>query len=491
MTISGTAIESQQIALMRARKAHLELAKKFPAIFASLVLKDERTGKRVKQAPIHDKWHTLVSKHDRIVIWAHIESGKTQQLSISRVLWELGSDPNKRVAVVSNTAEQAKKIIRACAQYIEKDDDLKAVFPRLVPSPNKTHPWTATMLTVARDVISKDPSIQACGMHGNITGSRIDFLILDDVLDHENTLTPGPREDAWKWLRSTVMSRLTSKSRVVAIGNAWHPQDAMHKLVGESEFVGEKFPVISDKGDVSWPERWPNKRIDKARMDLGPFEFARQMLCMARDDSAARFRREWISKCLSRGNNYRLVDSIDELPDGFRIVHGVDLGVQKHKAADPSAFFTICLWPDNTRQVLNIECVKMSGPEIVARIDELSNRYGGLFVVENNAAQQYIVQFASKDTMANVRPFTTGRNKAHPEFGIESIAAEMARGQWLIPNKRGKLPPEVEAWISDMLFYDPTAHTGDRLMASWFAREGCRGLDRTHGGGVGVRILGV
>jgi hypothetical protein len=25
-----------------------------------------------------------------------------------------------------------------------------------------------------------------------------------------------------------------------------------------------------------------------------------------------------------------------------------------------------------------------------------------------------------------------------------------------------------------MLFYDPTTHTGDRLMASWFAREAAR-----------------
>jgi len=64
-----------------------------------------------------------------------------------------------------------------------------------------------------------------------------------------------------------------------------------------------------------------------------------------------------------------------------------------------------------------------------------------------------------------VRPFTTGRNKVHPEFGIESLAAEMAAGKWIIPNRDGKMHSEVEALINEMLYYDPKAHTGDRLMS--------------------------
>jgi hypothetical protein len=32
----------------------------------------------------------------------------------------------------------------------------------------------------------------------------------------------------------------------------------------------------------------------------------------------------------------------------------------------------------------------------------------------------------------------------------------------------------MQAWISEMIYYDPAAHTGDRLMASWFATECAR-----------------
>jgi hypothetical protein len=58
-------------------------------------------------------------------------------------------------------------------------------------------------------------------------------------------------------------------------------------------------------------------------------------------------------------------------------------------------------------------------------------------VVENNAAQDYIVQFARHSTAIPVFPFTTGRNKAHPEFGIEGLAVEMSNTKWLIPSKGG------------------------------------------------------
>ena len=50
----------------------------------------------------------------------------------------------------------------------------------------------------------------------------------------------------------------------------------------------------------------------------------------------------------------------------------------------------------------------------------------------------------------------------------------MSAGAWVIPNHDKVMHPEVAEWVDEMLYYDPRAHTGDRLMASWFAREGVR-----------------
>jgi hypothetical protein len=516
-----------------ARRASAELARKDASSFCNFVLRDERTGNRIRQAPMHHRWHQLIDAYPRLVVWAHVDAGKTNQITIGRSLWELGRDPNKRIAIVSKTSDLAKKIVRACGQYIDRqdgDDPLHEVFPALRPNRDPALPWTSQALTVQRDIIAKDPSIQACGNYGNIHGARIDLLILDDILDFENTRTATPREHLWQWIRGTLFGRLTENARVIFIANAWHPDDAAHRLSREPRFSGFKFPVIDGKGELTWPEHWSHERIDASRDDMGPLEYARALLCQARDDDNARFKQEYVDRCVANGRGRRLTSSTPDLwralweegelpdvaeedvlaadarwrlghpvgpPPGWSLYTGVDLAVQKHAAADMTVLFTIAISPTGQRRVCEVLAGRWNAPEILTKVSDVYRRWGSRFIVENVGAQHYIVDLVRDRTAIPVTPFTTGRQKAHPEFGVESLAAEFAGGKWVIPSgpdgtSRGK---DVDAWIVQMVNYDPTAHTGDYLMAAWFAREGARAGERLTGGGgaagaVGVRVLG-
>ncbi len=487
---------TSRLGYARDRAAVLALARTHPAMFMRLVLKDEQTGKRVHQAPVHDDWQRILSENDRVVFWSHVEAGKTAQVSIGRTLFKLGQDPNRRIAIVSKTSRGAAKIMRAVAQYVTRDPDLREVFPALKPHPDKQLPWNTQAIVIDRNIISKDPSVQCCGLFGDILGSRLDDVVFDDILDFDNTRTERARREVVAWIRQTVWGRLTDGAHVSFVGNAWHPQDAMHVFAAEPRFRGFRFPVVDEGGRYSWPEKWTPERIELARLDMGP-DFARQMLCMPRDDASARFKREWIDKALALGDGYRLVDRIDYLPPGYAVYTGVDLAVQQGSHNDLTVFFTILLHPDGRRQVLGIESGRFAGPEILDRLEDVCARYRSICIVENNAAQDFILQFARAQTTATVVPFTTGRQKAHPEFGIEGVAAEMAGGKWILPNHRGRVAPEIDAFITECLYFDPKEHTGDRLMAGWFAREGARaherrarGLGGAASGGVGVRTLG-
>lgn len=508
----------------RAKVLRAKRARQDPNAFCAYVLRDERTGKAIKQAPMHSQWHSLLNEHDRLVIWSHVEGGKTNQIAIGRALYELGKDPMLKIAIISNTNDLARKITRQLGQYIEKSGPLKDVYPNLQPTTDPSLPWKSQALTVERGVAigGKDPSIQACGMHGNIIGSRIDLLILDDVLDFENTNTPAPREDAYRWLKY-IMGRMTGDGRVWVIGNAWHPDDALHRFEKDG-FVSVRFPVISAEGRVTWPERWPLARIERAKGPdgLGPLEYARQLMCQARDDTSARFKRDWIDLCIKLGRDKRFVENIEEVFDEENmtddereealakdtiwrltgrggVITGVDLAVSKSDSADSTVLFTIHVdAATGIRRVLNIRSGKWTGPEIITEIEKCYKDFGGLFIVENNAAQDYILQFLNaRSTNVPVRSFTTGRNKASPEFGVESLATELAGGKWQIPSHAGKggkrvMHAEVQEWVSELLFYNPKEHTGDRVMASWFAREGARSFIDSQGGGnteVGVRTF--
>jgi hypothetical protein len=289
-------------------------------------------------------------------------------------------------------------------------------------------------------------------------------------------MLPSHRQAAKDWYYAVPMSRLTPEAKVLLVGNAFHPEDLMHELAATGDYTWKKFPVLDPTTNEStWPERWPMERIEEKRREYLAHEFARSMLCIPRDESQARFKREWIEQCLKRGDGLTPTYALSTIPHGYRVFTGVDLGVRARHGADLTVLFTIVLHPNEDREVLWVESGRWAAKDIVDRIIDTHRRYNSIVIVENNAAQQFIVDFTKSTSAVPVKPFFTGKNKAHPEFGVESLATEMANNKWIIPSVNGRpATKEIDAWVTEMLYYDPRQHTGDHLMASWFAREASR-----------------
>jgi hypothetical protein len=445
-----------------------------PAAFASYVLRDEETGKPIVMQPMHEEWHRLGSKHDRLLVWSAIETGKSCQLAIGRTLWEIGRYPGIRICIVSNTDKQAQKICMGIAKYILGSPEYRKVFPHV--QKDEASPWTMHSLSVIRDVAARDPTVRTCGVHGNILGARIDLLIIDDILDWENTRTQTGRDDLYNWFHATLETRLTRQARILCIGTAWHRDDLMHRFAARPDWLAVRYPVYDEETmELSWSDRWSMDRIEEKRDILGTVEFNRALLCVARSDEESRFKKAWIDLCLERGEGRSLTYGLELVPEGYRTYTGVDIGVREQQGSDLTSLFTIIVHPDETREVLDIQAGRWDGPSIVDRIIDTHRRYQSIVIVENVAAQDFIIQFTRKKSAVPIVPFTTtGKRKHHPQFGLESMATEMASQKWIIPSHRGRCHSQVRAWIDEMLYYDPNGHPGDRLMASWFAREGSR-----------------
>lgn len=459
--------------------------------FAELVCVNDDTGEPVVQAPIHKCWTQLRKQHRRLLIWAHCESAKTTQCSILNTVWELGVDPTLRFVILSNTAEQAENITRAIAAYIERNAEVREIFPALRPDP--AGPWTNKSLRVIRTGTAKDPSVRAVGVHGALTGGRVDRLIVDDILDPENCDTDNNRKKLEAWYKAVAAGRLTGRSQVLVVGTAYHSQDLLHTIALQKNFKWFRFPVIRADGSLSWEEQWPRPRIDERRAELGPAEFARQMLCKARDDDEARFKQAWIDQALHAGDGLSMIERLGVLPEGCMAFTGVDLAAAQNKKSDKCAFFTFLEDAKGNRRVLNIEHGKFTGPDILRILADIHNRYHSFLIVESNACQQFILQFAQEGTNLPTIPFNTGAAKWDPRLGVEGLAVELFNGKWIFPNQAGLCTPEMEAFITQMLFYSPRAHTGDILMSCYFARDFARRTmhhTEVSGGTASCRILG-
>jgi hypothetical protein len=469
-----------------------QLAREDFDAFAELVCVNDETGEPVVQAPIHKCWTKLRKEHKRLLIWAHCESAKTTQISTLNTVWELGIDPTLRFVILSNTAEQAENIVRNIAGYIERNAEVRAIFPALRPDPNG--PWTNKQLRVIRTGTARDPSVRAVGVHGALTGGRVDRLIVDDILDPENTDTDGNRKKVEQWYKAVAAGRLTGRSRVLVVGTAYHSQDLLHTLALQKNFKWFRFPVVRADGTLSWPEQWPKKRVDERRAELGPAEFARQMLCKARDDDEARFKQAWIDQALAVGDGLTMIHHIDVLPEGCMTFTGVDLAAAQNKKSDSCSFFTFIEDKKGFRRILDITHGKFTGPKILETLHDLYRRYHSFLVVESNGVQQFILQFAEEDSNLPTVPFNTGAAKWDPKLGVEGLAIELFNGKWIFPNQANVCTKEMDIFIQQMLYYSPRSHTGDILMSSYFARDWARRVmhsgSGTTGGTAECRILG-
>ena len=481
-------IRAMRAARSAAMAARVRLAREDPSTFIELALKDDKTGKAVRQSELHEKWQRLITEHDRVVIWAHVEAGKSVNIAVGRVLWEIGKDPTKRAAIISGTDIQARRTVRALSTLISEPGPIHDVFPGLARSMDG--PWNDHELTLlGHPKGMRDATVQSYGLASrSIQGSRIDLLVIDDILDEKNTASPAQMQEIWEWFHAVIENRMTATGKVVCIGTAWHPEDFNHRLAKLPNWVARRYPVLNEDGVSTWPAQWPLHRIAERRTALEsaqPGEFARMFLCQPRDDHQMRFKRAAIDRCKERGLGKTLMhfegtateqgDELRDIPKGYRIYTGVDMAFSQQKAADMSCLFTIAVWPDGTREVLDVRAGRWHGEEFKRRILNTHKRFHSIFIVEDNGAQRFVVESLQSTTEVPVIPFTTtGRNKADRAFGVEAMAVEFDNAKWLIPNIKGTCHPEVEAWIQEMLFYDPTRHTGDHLIASWFAKEGAR-----------------
>jgi hypothetical protein len=470
----------------------IQLARTNIRAFFSYVMRDEETGAHVEMEPFQEEWHDHLDKYDRLIIWSFAESGKSASISVARTLWELGRDPTLRFAIVSKSDGRAIKIAGQISQYILNSPELHKVFPNLVP--DTRYPWNSEQLTIRRPgVISKDPSVNTLGWGSNTQGARVDRLVLDDVLTHDNTHSDYMRKEVLDRYLKTFPSRMTARGRILGIGNALHPDDLFHKLAKNPRFKAFKYPIIKRDGTSIWPSQWPLARIEARKTELGPLETMIQLMCQAIDDAMARFKRDWLETCKARGEGKDMVYALRAIPMFCKVYCGVDLGIGKNRGNAKTVFFVGLIHPNGDRQVLWVEGNRWRATEIMAKAQDLYSRFHCIFVVENVAAQDLLVQIMQgstemnlvfdSDGLAHLRkgstalpiiPFTTGKNKADPTFGVEALSTKFAAGKYIIPSRGGSVHPEIAEWMDGLLSYSPLAHTSDYVMAGWFMDEGER-----------------
>ena len=471
----------------------IELSRIDCATFTEFVIKTETGRKPIRLTEMHREWHRMADESENVIIWAHINSGKSSMFVLPRVLWELGRDREKRIIIVSETSLKAKKIARPMSAAIRYSVELRQVFPLLRPSVREGEPWNTTEMTVDRPNFSKDASITiVSAMNPASQGSRVDIAFFDDVLTRRTARKPEQQTELKKNLQAEVMGRFVEGGRLVAVNTAWKQGDYLNHLKATLPNVrAERYGVYDHAGEIRCPwisQKWIDARI----AGLGPVEINRQLHVVDQEDEDSKFEEEWIRKSKALGEGIQLIYGFTEEERarlnemGYITVVGVDLAASEKKRTGAQTVLTaLLIYPDGDHQVLWIDAGRYTAPTIRDKIVAFHQRYGAVVFVETNGVQKFVLQIVTDVSDVPVLPFQTGSNKLDPAFGVESLGILMANNKFVLPSKGGIGLGQIEEFLSELRAYRPQKHPGDCIMSMWIAKEGGRQLRLMGGDGGG------
>jgi len=220
------------------------MAKDNLAIYISLVHKTDSGGMAIPPAHILNKIIPVLEDetNGHTLIIAPPGSAKTNTM-IAYCCWLLGKNPNLHIGYLSSTSTQATQRSVAIRDIIDLSKEYRDIFPLTLP--DKSRGWAEAEWFVKRaDVGDKNASMIISGTPGNILGSRLDLIVLDDIADEENMATALQRAKVINFLQKTVDTRLTPLGRIVLIC-----------VTGDSKVSTNKGPIeIKDIkiGDLVW-----------------------------------------------------------------------------------------------------------------------------------------------------------------------------------------------------------------------------------------------
>jgi hypothetical protein len=475
---------------------------------------------KIVQAPFHVELQQLLADHRYLAVMTPPRTGKTTQIEL-RTIWEIGHNPDLRIAVVSKTKgsqSTAAKISQRMRDMVDFSPEIKKVFPHL----HRGNKWEQSRWRVRRSTYSeRDYTCQVAAPPGFILGSRIDRYIFDDFYDAASVRTEKDRRRLLDWFFKMLDRLDPTDGRVILACNPFHPRDPWHEL--ERDMIRKpdqsiwhcvKYPIYRppvydidlDEVEFTIPEFWSRELVEIERNKLPPLEFSRSFLAQATDDKESPFNQPEVRRLFryphhpDGGGGASAFESISleqQRELGCHVVIGVDLAARKHAKADMTAFAVVVLWPrDHVYQLVWLESGRWRSDETGRHLIDLNQRFApAVILVENNGAQDMIFQVleglleidrlkAGEETVVPippVRPFTTtGSNKSDPVNGVEGLSAEIDRGQWVFPATSPRQPVGCHSALmflqDEILSYSRGSHTGDHLMAMWLAREAARGL---------------
>lgn len=308
--------------------------------FAKLMMPEYKIGPHHKELAkvLEDLAH---GRKDRATVSVAPRFGKSQLTSIFFPAWFIGNWPDKKIMMVSHTADLATDFGRKVRNLVNSDS-YKFVFPEVSLS--------ADSKSAGRWSTNQDGEYFAVGVGGAIAGRGAHLLVIDDPHNEQDVVNGNYEvfEKAYEWYAYGARTRLMPGGSVAVVATRWAEQDLIGKLHKDmirkpdaDSWEVVEFPALFELPDANedtpeddrfislWPEQWPVKALLRTKRSMPSFQWSAQYMQNPTSRESSIIKRDWWRKWEQ-----------DDPPACEFIIMSLDAAAEKNNRADFTALTT-------------------------------------------------------------------------------------------------------------------------------------------------------
>lgn len=288
-----------------------------------------------RQAPAkyHDKiWQMLESSARRVNIQVQRGGAKTSKLRmfmLRRIAYGLA----RTILYVGRSQDKAIQSVSWIRKQIEHNHKFAKVYKL-----SQGTKWQDIECNIKHEVEGHTVTILAYGVTGSIRGVNIedyrpDLIILDDILDEENTATEDQRKKMENLVYGALLASLAPTvdapdAKLVMLQTPLNRDDVSVKALKDPAWLSARFGcwtseteyLADDSKESAWPERYPTSELKKLKQSYISRNIAsvwyREYECKITSPETSSFKAEWLNyyNLPPDRNTMYVVGAIDPVP---------------------------------------------------------------------------------------------------------------------------------------------------------------------------------
>lgn len=344
--------------------------------------------------PIAD-WHIsyinfLQKRHKYSLAVAPRGHAKTTTMQFYHILPEILFKRSKFILIISNTYDQASKILEAIKYELVYNPKILSLFGKL-----KGDIWRENAISTTTGVF-----IQIAGSDQKIRGfkyreNRPDLIFIDDLENDENVKNEDQRQSLVEWFYSAVLPAISTNGRIIVTGTILHYDSLLMKLSASDMWQKVWYSAIvdEDKKLTLWEEHLDWQKLMELKQSYASAGLLDQFNCEYLNDpipaEAGAFKKEYF--------RYFTDSDIDIKRLNVAII--TDFAIAQNRKSDYSVVMACGM--DEKGAIYCLDYLRFRGEpdEIIKNVFDMCEKYNTIRVGIEVVAFQKIMSYILKEEM--------------------------------------------------------------------------------------------